>query len=150
MQDMLAKIREIVDEHGLADWTIEVDNSPSRAGACLYNKRVLTFSKHFLTNIDIPFDGIKTIVLHEVAHALVGAQHGHDGVWRAKAIEIGSDGATYHQYCFYPPKAILSCPCGTVFKKMFKTSKKMEMWKNVCCQACESKVVVHSLKVNST
>jgi hypothetical protein len=31
-------------------------------------------------------------ILHEIAHALVGARHGHDRVWRATALRIGCSG----------------------------------------------------------
>src|SRR5690606_4367091 len=30
---------------------------------------------------------------HEIAHALVGSRHGHDDVWRAKALAIGCSGS---------------------------------------------------------
>lgn len=36
----------------------------------------------------------KGVVLHEIAHAIVGRGHGHDEVWAAKAEEIGSEVAT--------------------------------------------------------
>ena len=37
-------------------------------------------------------DEVLDTILHEIAHALVGPQHGHDAVWRAKAREIGCTG----------------------------------------------------------
>ncbi len=37
-------------------------------------------------------DEVLDTILHEIAHALVGPQHGHDAVWRAKAREIGCSG----------------------------------------------------------
>lgn len=36
--------------------------------------------------------GIRDTWLHEIAHALVGPDHGHDEVWRTKALAIGCDG----------------------------------------------------------
>jgi SWI/SNF-related matrix-associated actin-dependent regulator 1 of chromatin subfamily A len=34
----------------------------------------------------------KDTILHEIAHAIVGPHHGHDEVWRGKAVEIGCTG----------------------------------------------------------
>jgi Zn finger protein HypA/HybF involved in hydrogenase expression len=36
---------------------------------------------------------VKNTLLHEIAHALVGPHHGHDRVWRAKALELGCNGS---------------------------------------------------------
>jgi predicted SprT family Zn-dependent metalloprotease len=33
---------------------------------------------------------VKDTILHEIAHALVGAGHGHNHVWKRKCIEIGA------------------------------------------------------------
>jgi predicted SprT family Zn-dependent metalloprotease len=35
-------------------------------------------------------DEVRDTILHEIAHALVGPGHGHDGVWKAKCREIGA------------------------------------------------------------
>jgi hypothetical protein len=34
-------------------------------------------------------DDIKNTILHEIAHAIVGENHGHRQVWQEKAIELG-------------------------------------------------------------
>lgn len=48
----------------------------------------LKFIKEHLDNVDI----IKSIVLHEIAHAIVGANHNHDKIWKDCCISIGGDG----------------------------------------------------------
>ncbi len=35
---------------------------------------------------------LRRLVLHEIAHALVGVNHGHDSVWREMSLRIGGDG----------------------------------------------------------
>ena len=35
---------------------------------------------------------VRETILHEIAHARVGASHGHDAVWQAEARRIGSTG----------------------------------------------------------
>ena len=37
-------------------------------------------------------DHVIDTLLHEIAHALVGHKHGHDAVWRRKALQIGCNG----------------------------------------------------------
>ena len=36
-------------------------------------------------------------VRHEVAHVIVGGEHGHNNVWRSVALELGCDGERYHE-----------------------------------------------------
>lgn len=37
---------------------------------------------------------VRLVILHEIAHAMVGTSHGHDEVWKKKCLEIGGDGKT--------------------------------------------------------
>lgn len=37
---------------------------------------------------------IKNVILHEIAHVLVGSENDHNSVWRKKCIEIGGNGLT--------------------------------------------------------
>ena len=88
---------ELMGEHGLFDtlfvkdmWAFKFDNAKRRLGCCHYHNKTITLSRYFtkLNDESIIFDTI----LHEIAHAIVGYSHGHDEVWRAKAIEIGCSG----------------------------------------------------------
>jgi predicted SprT family Zn-dependent metalloprotease len=76
-------------EHGLYDkgWKFDIDNAKSRVGLCSHNKQIISVSRHFLHNSD---EEIKDTILHEIAHALIGAEHGHDALWRTTARRIGA------------------------------------------------------------
>jgi hypothetical protein len=86
----LATGRRLLREHGLDDWTIVADRAKTRAGVCRFGRRQIGISRP-LTVLHSEEEVLDTI-LHEIAHALVGPQHGHDALWRAKALEIGCSG----------------------------------------------------------
>lgn len=82
--------RELMLRHGLVAWSVGLDRAKTRAGACHFRDRRITLSGP-LTRLHSEAEVTETI-LHEIAHALVGPQHGHDGVWRAAARRIGATG----------------------------------------------------------
>lgn len=86
----LALARELVDEHGLRGWRVRLDRAKTRAGACHYGTREISLSQHLTRLHDV--DEVRNTILHEIAHALVGPRHGHDAVWRAKALALGCSG----------------------------------------------------------
>ncbi|MGB7817670.1 MAG: SprT-like domain-containing protein [Ornithinibacter sp.] len=90
MTKALAMGRRLLREHDLGGWTVVADRAKTRAGVCRFSKRQIGLSAP-LTTLHSEEEVLDTI-LHEIAHALVGPQHGHDAVWRAKARELGSSG----------------------------------------------------------
>lgn len=86
----LSLARELVREHGLDGWTVGFDRAKARAAACHFRDRRITLSSH-LTALHEQ-EEVRDSILHEIAHALVGPRHGHDDVWRATALAIGSSG----------------------------------------------------------
>lgn len=81
---------ELMRVHGLTGWRLVFDRARTRAGVCRFDRREIGLSR-VLTQLH-PEDLVRGTVLHEIAHALVGARHGHDAIWRAKARSIGGDG----------------------------------------------------------
>lgn len=82
--------REMMEKHGLTDWSFAFDRAKCRFGSCRYKRKQITASR-FLFELNDEVKFIDTI-LHEIAHALVGPGNGHNSVWKKKAIEIGSSG----------------------------------------------------------
>lgn len=83
----------MMDEHGLLDsgWTLAWDNARCRAGVCRYRTKTISLSR--CVTLQSSEDRLMDTVAHEVAHALVGHGHGHDGIWRATATALGGSGA---------------------------------------------------------
>lgn len=90
VQQALAMGRRLVREHGLDGWSIIADRAKTRAGVCRFHARQIGISAP-LTALHSE-DEVRDTLLHEIAHALVGPQHGHDALWRATALRIGCSG----------------------------------------------------------
>jgi len=89
-EDAARLARGLMAEHGLSGWTFRFDRARRRAGLCRYDRREISLSGPLAELYDEA--DVREVVLHEVAHALAGARHGHDAVWRATARSIGSTG----------------------------------------------------------
>jgi predicted SprT family Zn-dependent metalloprotease len=86
----LALGRRLLREHGLEHWHVTTDRAKTRAGVCRFAARTISLSAP-LTRLHDEVE-VRDTILHEIAHALVGPAHGHDDVWRAKAMAIGCSG----------------------------------------------------------
>ncbi len=94
--------RELMTQHGLFGpmrfdvpqvffgWKFKFDTARKRFGCCFWGTRTISLSRP-LTAIGKEED-VRDTILHEIAHALVSPNHGHDRVWRRKALEIGCNG----------------------------------------------------------
>jgi hypothetical protein len=91
LREVLRLGRALLDAHGLTSWRFTLDNAKRRAGVCRFDTRTVSVSRHLMGLYDP--DQVRDTVLHEIAHALVGPTHGHDDVWRAKAVAIGCSGS---------------------------------------------------------
>src|SRR5699024_6211387 len=108
----LALARQLLDEHGLDDWSVTLDRARRRAGVCRYQRRQISLSGP-LTRIHDE-EQVRDTILHEIAHALTGPRAGHGPRWRAAARELGArplrclpeDAATI------PGAWIGTCPAG--------------------------------------
>ncbi|MHB1065113.1 MAG: SprT-like domain-containing protein [Georgenia sp.] len=82
---------ELLAQHGLTGWHLTLDHARRRAGACRFESRTISLSRHLMALYDEAH--VRDTVLHEIAHALVGPRHGHDATWRSTARQIGCSGS---------------------------------------------------------
>jgi hypothetical protein len=81
--------RKLMLDHGLYGWNFKWDNAARRFGCCDYSTHTISLSKRLTVQRDEA--AVLNTILHEIAHALTPG-HGHDAVWRRKAISIGCNG----------------------------------------------------------
>ncbi|MEO9323228.1 SprT-like domain-containing protein [Nocardioides sp. C4-1] len=104
LRDAYALAEHLLEHHGLDDWSIELDGAKRRAGICRFGPRVIGLSAP-LTVLHTDLE-VKDTILHEIAHALAGPEHGHDETWRQIAVRIGSTG----ERCISPDSARVEPP----------------------------------------
>lgn len=89
-QDATNLLKTKLNEFGLIEngWSYGFDNARRRCGLCAWREKRISLSIYYTAlNRD---ELILDTVLHEIAHALVGAGHGHDRTWKRKCQEIGA------------------------------------------------------------
>ena len=94
MEIKLAKkmAEDLMEQHGIHSWIVVFDNAKTRKGQTRFRKQEISLSQP-ITELN-PVEQVRNTILHEIAHVLVGPDHGHDDIWRSKAIEIGCNGQT--------------------------------------------------------
>ena len=90
LPDVLDLARALMATHGVEDWELGLGRARRRAGQTDHARHRITLSRHLMGLYDEA--EVRETILHEIAHARVGASHGHDAVWRVEAQRIGSTG----------------------------------------------------------
>ncbi len=80
--------RELMERHGLREWSFRFDRARRRAGSCDSRQRRITLSSVLVPLYDE--ETVRGVILHEIAHAAVGPAHHHDDVWKAAALLLGA------------------------------------------------------------
>ncbi len=102
----------------LADWRLGFSRQARRTlGLCRHRQQVIVLATSFVSLNDDAT--VRDIILHELAHALVGAGHGHDAVWQAKAVEVGANPERVCTGAVMPPGEwqATCATCGRTFHK---------------------------------
>lgn len=123
--------RALMDEHGLAGWTLCFDHARRRAGSCRHPTRTITLSGPL---VDLyPIGDVRGVVLHEIAHALVGPAHRHDAEWRRCARRLGAPDSARLSGELPHPRApwVGTCPrCGAL-RELYSAPRRV-----VSCGVC--------------
>lgn len=80
--------------YGEGTWTFRFDRAKRRAGMCNYATKCISVSRYLAAKYED--DEIHQILLHEIAHGIVGLQAGHGPEWKRIAREIGYVGESTH------------------------------------------------------
>jgi len=126
--------RQLFARYDLKNWQFKFDRARTRFGCCNFNKKTISLSR-VLTELNSPVQ-VKDVLLHEIAHALVGKNHAHDKVWKAEALAIGCQ----PKRCFQKneiemprTKFVAVCPnCRAEFPTFRRHKKKVAC--RDCCQ----------------
>lgn len=136
-QQVTSLVTSLLDRHGLHQqgWGFKVDNSVSRAGCCHFSKRLISLSKHLVTDEKHAMADVENITLHEIAHALAGPLAGHGREWKAIAVRIGCDGNRCHSLELKPHTQQVSCVlCGHLNAVRHRVAR--DYWGAQHCSAC--------------
>lgn len=122
---------ELMARHGLSGWRFAFNRRKRALGLCRYAIRTIELSI-FLVYQNGPEEILDTI-LHEIAHALVGPEHGHDAVWKQKCLEIGAKPLRCGAADMPAGQWQARCGgCGAVFSR-YRKPKRLQGW---FCRAC--------------
>jgi len=128
------KAEKLIEQY-CPEYKFQFDNAKVRFGYCSYRKKVISLSKHLvMMNSE---EQVVDTILHEIAHAIVGRGHGHDHVWRAKAIEIGCNGERcYNSEDVEAPKGRFTYVCPNCDKEVnYHRRLKRSRACGECCKA---------------
>ena len=133
----------LLNEHELFEkgWSFSFDRAKRRAGSCKFSKKEITLAKAYAEQED--FKEIKNTILHEIAHALVGPKHGHNEIWRQKALEIGCDAERCHYVVFSKPKYKLTC-----INRCFEVARyrvNQNFLHSRICSKCKGKLLIFDI-----
>lgn len=82
--------RNLMRDNYLHDWTFKWMTTKRLGGECNHTDKVLRFSVDWVRLNDEIF--LRNLVTHEIAHALLGARHGHGPAWKRMHRSLGGDG----------------------------------------------------------
>ncbi|MDO4901200.1 SprT-like domain-containing protein [Actinomyces sp.] len=118
LPEVLPLARLLMAEHGVGDWSVCFDRARRRAGQTDHSRRRITLSRHLMALYDEA--EVRETVLHEIAHARVGAAHGHDAAWRAEAHRLGASGERLvsSRTPRVPGRWVGTCPAGHTVDRM--------------------------------
>lgn len=83
-----------IEMYKLNNWKFEFNRSKKTFGLCKFGRKVISLSK-FLCETN-PEHEVEITIKHEIAHALVGLNHGHDRDWKSKCVEMGITPSQYY------------------------------------------------------
>jgi predicted SprT family Zn-dependent metalloprotease len=129
------KLIELLKKNGLYNqgWRYKFVNSTTATGMTFHGEEKIGLSKNFIHSEKTTKEEIVNVILHEIAHAIVGAQEKHNEVWLSKALEIGCDGKVKSKD-FNEYKYVFRCKKGCEIRRMRMTKKLQKQIDESMCE----------------
>ena len=137
---------ELMRHHGVTNdgWEFRWSHGKKQLGCAQIRKRKRSFgrveeektiklSRHLVALNDE--DEVKDTILHEIAHAIAGIEHGHDGVWKAVCRRIGAKPQRLagREVNVVEPTYVIVCGvCEEVLAKRFRRIRKDRLARSYC------------------
>lgn len=81
---------ETLAEYLSAEWTVGLAHSRQWAGQCRYTTKQIVLSVEYVSHHNET--DVHDVIIHEVAHAILGPKAGHGPEWRKLARQMGGTG----------------------------------------------------------
>lgn len=137
----------LIRDHLGSRWSFGFDHAKRRAGACNYTKQRISVSRYFVKQASR--EELRQVLLHEIAHALVGPNAGHGPAWKRAAASIGYQGGRTFERQFAehlaPWRGI--CPQGHLFHRFRAPSRTSSC--SLCSPRFDRKYVIEWSRVST-
>ena len=128
-------IREHEVNSGLqAGWRLGFDLALARGGTCRYETKQITLSVTYC--LKASKQEVIDVLLHEIAHAIVGPGHGHNATWKTTARRIGCTAERCHRVEHTAPRWRGKCGCGKKWARQRLTRRVQEG----VCPSCGKRI----------
>ena len=136
---------KLMAEHGV-NCPLKISRGKKTLGTCHWKRLLngdIVVSHISLSQYLISLNDEKEVretMLHEIAHALVGYKHGHNRIWKLKAIELGISPERLNRSAKMPEgKIAVICPkCQKILGYRHRRSKAMN---RLYCRRCNTTAV---------
>ena len=124
--------RDLMNLYGLEEWSFKLNGRKRQLGVCKGSIKQIELSSHYVhQNAEAH---VKDTILHEIAHALVGVEHGHSEVWKKMCLRVGCLPKACDETAILPKGAWQArCPgCMTHFNRHRKPQRLTGLY----CKRC--------------
>lgn len=124
--------QQLIGRHGLDGWTFKLNNARRQLGVCREHLKRIELSRHYV--FCNPREHVTDTILHEIAHALVGTNHGHDEVWKAMCVSLGCMPKSCEKDVVMPDGAWRAhCPS---CQKTYAQHRRPKYFRSLYCRKC--------------
>ena len=87
LEEVAALARRLLDEYGLESWQFRLGAAEGQLGACRWDTATIEVGTSYAARA--PMAKAQETILHEIAHAIAGADAGHGPGWKVVARGLG-------------------------------------------------------------